>query len=476
MRSPFVPFVLAVCAFWVLVFALGFPSPSVDDVFYTGAATGLVRSGELKNPYLREYLTLYSGTYFFQYPPFHSYALAGFLTLFGIHERSMLAFQSVWYVAASVALGALIRATGYPRHLMYVSVLLFALFILGQGLRPDAMAFGLLFPGLWLLTRTGRGTLAGGLTLMAASVLTWPTGLFIVAGVGGGLILRRLLLAARVDAVKAEIVSLASAGAVTIVIVGGLFLIAIGGRVLEFRDTFTRHTGLVLTGSVRAELASVVERFLIGFEWLLTLPVLSASALVMVAALAGWRRFSREFLVTLGGFLVSCGLFLLIKSAWAALVYHAWWGAGFLLPHAAGWPERRRRAVAAVLGVLLLVHHTRYVLSWIASDRLDRRQAVEMGRQAVTTGRPVVLDAVAARYAFDYRLPPGSVDYSVLIPASQPYPSTIRQKSPGDVWLATAHDLPADTPGLTEERRGIVLFGREFRSIPQHPWRLMLIP
>jgi len=85
------PFLAAGLLFGGL-FALGFPKPFCDDLYFIGAGLNLANGGDFSNPFL-ERSQFPEPHHYFGHPPMLSYAVAGWLKLFGISARSLMSFQ-----------------------------------------------------------------------------------------------------------------------------------------------------------------------------------------------------------------------------------------------------------------------------------------------------------------------------------------------------------------------------------------------
>ena len=107
------------------------------------------------------------------------------------------------------------------------------------------------------------------------------------------------------------------------------------------------------------------------------------------------------------------------------------------------------------------------------------RQALTAARaqwDAAAPGRTLFVDAAAARYLFDYQLPPGALDliYGVAPPASiVPYVPG----EPAVLWAA-AHPwlryVPGAPPALKEFPKHVFL-GRSVETFPQDPFEIVVI-
>src|SRR5882757_2520296 len=106
-RSPFAWSILGALIFFVILWKMDFPKPIGDDLFYTGAALNMAEGGDFSNPLLAR--QEFPSHYFFVYLPVHSYALYGWLSIFGISTASLLAFQNLMYFIMAATMIVLLR-------------------------------------------------------------------------------------------------------------------------------------------------------------------------------------------------------------------------------------------------------------------------------------------------------------------------------------------------------------------------------
>jgi hypothetical protein len=113
--NPFPLSLLGALVFFLVLWALDFPKPMNDNLFYCGAGLNLAQGGDLANPLLAR--QEFPGHYFFIYPPVHSYLLSGWLKLFGISAVSMTGFVISLYFICAAAIIIFLRRHAVPTWL-----------------------------------------------------------------------------------------------------------------------------------------------------------------------------------------------------------------------------------------------------------------------------------------------------------------------------------------------------------------------
>jgi len=177
--------------FWLALFALGYPLPCQDDLYFIGPAFHLFAGGNSSNPYCPITTALGATDNFFVYMPLHARVLAGWLVLFGQNHLSLAAFQTL--CAALVSLAITIVAdrgapgqTGAGRALAALAVSFSVACFLGSlGFRPEALGFVFFSWGLVGLCGASSLEWFMGSTFLALAVITCPTLVFAVPIVAG---------------------------------------------------------------------------------------------------------------------------------------------------------------------------------------------------------------------------------------------------------------------------------------------------
>src|SRR5277367_424148 len=109
--ARFLPLVASLF-FFATLWSLDFPKPYIDDLFYCGAGLNLAGGGDFSNPLLER--QHFPSHYFFLYPPIHSYAIAGWMKMFGIGARSLTGFQNLMYFLTAATTIAILRRHKAP--------------------------------------------------------------------------------------------------------------------------------------------------------------------------------------------------------------------------------------------------------------------------------------------------------------------------------------------------------------------------
>jgi hypothetical protein len=167
-------FAIAAChfSFWLLLREIGYPASFRDDMFYTGAALEIARSGDLVNPWLQGQFP--GLTKFLVYPPFYSEILGGWLAIFGGGLGSLTWFWTFCASVSSFTLASILRQLLGVSLLNPISMLLLFPPLAYIGFRPEILGYPFWLTGAWLLFRKGRMDRAVGLTMLGSSVLTAP--------------------------------------------------------------------------------------------------------------------------------------------------------------------------------------------------------------------------------------------------------------------------------------------------------------
>jgi len=453
------------------------PAPDVDDLFFFGAPLRIVETGELVNPLLRRWEAPFGTNRYFLQMPLHPYLLAGWLRVCGVSTLGILSFHWVCYAAGALGLAAYLRRFGWRLEEVLWLLPIYLVLMLWLGGRPDVAAFALLFAGAGLLIdpRQGHWTRAlAAFALMGFSVLCYPMTLVWAAGL-------TLAEAARSSAAREDQLIwpllarwlLPLAGAT--LLVGGVFLGLVQGEVREFLRVFLACRALRAAPALPALWKSlvVVKKELLALPAFVLFP-----ALATVAALGGWgnnwRLPTRTRLLTVSLFLI---VMACVATYYALNARVSFLLAFFIAALAAGNGRVWVRSVT--YGIFLLAT----ALWWVQTLFLHPPAAPEIAaaRQcydalaAASPGRTVWLDAAAARYFFDYRLPTGALDlfYSAPIPG---YATTYPPEA-NATWVATRpwlrylREMPRDLVDYPTYR----LRGRPLETLPREPYELVVL-
>ena len=209
-----------------------------DDLFYNGAALNLAAGGDFSNPLLAG--QNFPSHHFFVYPPLHSYAVYGWLSVFGVSSASMLGFENMMYFIIAASTILILGRLRAPGPVLWLAPLAVTAPFLNAGLRPDAFAVAATMGGYALFLYQGKKFtwLLLSLALVFLGGMASPRNV-IFSGV--------FVLAIGWQYVKfpawsrSAVIQYFAAVALAFAVVGFTFLVCIGFEPLEFYRNFHLH-------------------------------------------------------------------------------------------------------------------------------------------------------------------------------------------------------------------------------------------
>ena len=458
-----------------VLLARGVPWPETDDPAFAGAGIALARTGELTNPFIAGFLAKLGLHRCYLQPPLQAYTLAGWIRLFGVGTASFRAFAWTCYVLGGVGLVRLVRGFGLSTAAGLLLAGMYLAAVAGTGLRPEAEAGALLFPGLALLDGTARfprKLLA--LILLGLAPLAYPLSL----GIAGPFVLARWELArppgippARwlAASVRAWTPALAAAVPVVILLFLAMIHFDLGGFLAGYRAHLQYRRGYIDAdgGSWHYFLGTVLD----GSEKALTLPLVAGLAAAAGYVLWRWRRVPpgpRVFVLACAGAAAACeALYVVTATLWVV-----WLASGALAALACARPTRAgRRGALAALALLGAWHHALGLVD-LAERRFPAPEACRAAaREAVCSAKPLVIDAGTWRYVFNYHVPADTLDASFAEP--------LAAVPPARMWVVA---LPRSGPKCRVAAPDYDQYPREsvgrhaFQSLPLCPDQPRVIP
>jgi hypothetical protein len=400
------------------LWAMDFPDPMADDLFYSGASLNLAKGGDLSNPLLaRQH---FPGHLFLIYPPVHPYALALWLKTFGISAASMIGFQSLMYLIIAVATILFLRRQGAPVWMEWLVPLAVMSTFMTSGLRPESLAVALIMSGFTVVECSSRGRilLIAGFFLMALGAASAPRITFF--GVA-------MIFTAGFDCWRA-ITKKKNCSLVTFItpaltgILGAflLFVWLLDFHLVDFFAAF-RYYSVLVGGSRLMLLHQYLTAGLSTTQWPM-FPLLAA--LLLLAWRGPWsamKRFGVLLAATLLPVFLVGGLgrvtiWFVFLSTFALAIH--------LLQNSFGRQRTVLIATSLAVGLLIANLKTLIHIYGIASGDITSnagRQRGEALAMRATPEQPVLLDADVARYVFDYRIPEGFIYY----PFAMPFPKSM---------------------------------------------------
>lgn len=441
---------LGALLFFILLWRLDFPKPMWDDLFYNGAALNLAGGGDFSNPLLAR--QGFPSHYFFVYPPFHSYAVYAWLLVWGISAASLLAFQNLMYFIIAWMMIILLRRQQAPELLAWLAPWGVTAVFMKTGMRPELLAVALTMLGYVVLVycrRIGFKLWLAYLLMFLGAATSPRTAIFAatLALAGGWQWLKQTDMKISSCLRLGALAGLALAATILI------FLALIGFRLSEFMQTFRLHATRVSEGGPWKAFLFFIE--FLGIKWL---PLLLMTFLVLCFA---WCRRADE-LTRLCYWLAAAFLFEGLTGVLGA--GSSWYVIFILLLLTAALVKRisRGRALAlqsAIIVLMVFANSSRlFEVFGILTGRIDTRPPAN--RAAVlavrsTKENPVLVDPHVSRYVFDYKIPPGFIDFDFAAPFPG-FAATTTKLREGDVFLlspngvqyldlVTRYRHPADT-------------------------------
>ena len=236
------------------------------------------------------------------------------------------------------------------------------------------------------------------------------------------------------------------------------------GRFSEFFAAFGELSRYVIPPLID-RFKVVFETLTLGWQWLLLLPtyilwlvctwhalttqrgrtyaLFASSVVAVVAALAVYpvRTFPFVFAI-----------------AWTNIL--VWIDLG----------KRRALAVGAV-AVIFLLSQTLAMLSFLFEEHDVRvnHDAVRTEVRAIDPAAPLWIDSVAARYVYDYRLPPNSLSWEFVHPLPTTFPQSLAERPSGTVWVIQKNNVLLGTV------QPLTVAGRRFLSLAKNPYEVTVV-
>ena len=456
---------------WLALWNRSFPAPYFDDAWFLGPAVSLATGEGLTNPWMRPWLVeRFSSERYLLHAPLASYATAGALSLTGISARSVVGYQCLLGLLLSACVWTMLRRIGVGMWAAAAAVVAVSGYVLTRGLRPDALAALLLCASVSALRHPGYRWWAAGCLGLALAPLALPvTATLSVPLFLAALWMRRRDLGRRGVLARVAIVS----AAVGVALLLGLWMIDF--EVREFARMFLR-TAAMRVAPAGERWDAFAGKLLLGREPLLSLPVWIAFGVLCVHALLAPR--AREA-AALAAFVILAALLL-------GLVLYAQYMPVLLKPaialvgiaafcRSAG--SRRAQAAGAVFaGVVLLG----WLPAWVpvvvgAAEPVAHYQQVEEQVRRLPRQR-LLVDEVAARHVFDYRLPRDAHDWVAMLIFDRGVVPRIAAKPPGEAWVVDERKLAIHVPDSGVRLEHLQVAGRSFERLQLHPRRLAVVP
>jgi len=480
MKQALIPLLL-VATIWCVSLYKQLPLPHADDLFFTGAAINLAKGGPLVNPYLETWnAATKTGKYYYQ-PPFQAFLLASWLKVFGISSASIIAFQYTCYGLFTLFALAICHEHHLTRIATVIIVTSFACWMAKNGLRSEALGLTFLAAGYWFLRRERVMCTLLGFVFWGAAVSTSPSlvtyvlPLTLAVSVCQYTSLRQKGMSGRRILVT-QFLTLAAA----VAIIGLLFSVCIDFDYGGFVSDFLLHISWRRIYLAGVPSHPVVQGLLHGY-WLILYVPIYLSLLALVAAFVAWgpRPGDRTALIMTTGLLagVVFNLFLYPtqSSALSCATFFSVVTLGILI--SAFKDSRHYFLLAAALAIVIAASQFLTVLevASIGSSHNTPYQAIRTEAQA-SPERRYAIDSAAARYVFQYDLPPHTVSWDFdMPPPGTSWPTAMNDRRADTTWIVSKSHLGMFVSDAEDFPR-IFCFGRRFRSLAKDPYDIVVVP
>jgi hypothetical protein len=466
----------------------GAPRPTGNDLFWLGPAIGLLKTGQLINPYTQSWIAGFGVKYFYVQGPVYFYFVAAWLHLFGVSTVSITVIHWVFCIVSAACLVLFFWRTGIRAYIGLLAGTLFALWF-GREIRPEALACALAFAGLllWELQDiTWRTSLA--FFLMGLSILTYP---FTLGFIPPFLLLLHLNSGVSLGInVGRRFVSLCFAG----VGVTALLALMVHGDIAQFLRVLLAHRNLRASG-----ISDAVPKFWQYItqykEWVLTAPsfiLFAGLAILVITGSISGQRNSKRLRNQMACF-ASAVLFGILLYPENAIATGEIFAFTCIMSFVDGLTLERfpvLHGIAFLAGVFMIAGmQAPLLLSLIYQRPPTSANIASVRAQLKNTRKRICIDGAVARYIFDYRLPVNAVSLGYGTAGRDceekhfaVYIHDASLKNEDDIWAAsqavfTINDGSSAIRGLPPEfyrTQPIRIFGTSLNSIPQDPFKLLV--
>ncbi|MDY6783793.1 MAG: hypothetical protein SW833_14835 [Cyanobacteriota bacterium] len=456
--------------FWLLLYFLGYPPPSVDDLAFTGAAINLVESGEFVNPWLAWWDERLIERFFIQ-PPFHQYTLAGWLLFFGISTRSFLLFNCICYCVFSSFAALILKHYDFSKTTSFGVTLFFSFWMSSMGFRQDALGMAYLAVGLWFLCRDRVFRYFFGFCFLGAALLSAPITITYSFPFASAILCHNFI-SKKVQNRYITVRALSLLGAIIVIFL--LFLLCIDFKLGLFLSDLSWHSSFR-----RQPITEVIPAALwivsIGYGKIIHGSLFSIYTILCCFVFLKKEKFSRKLKVVLTTLNIALCLnfFVYVSTIVGIFSFFCWTGVILI------WSEiqlqKTKKIILSFLCIVVFaVNNSLSIISILGSSKGSDVTYREVQKFVSTyPNKTYVMDSAAVRFAFDYKLPVEIIDWTFSVPAPLAYPISLSQKPNNAVWIIAAAK-GAIVRELPDFPRAKVL-GYEFQSVPRNPYALTII-
>lgn len=469
---------IPIVAFWTALFLLGYPIPSIDDLFFTGAAINLAKGGEFTNPYLEAWNAAFSSGKFYFQPPFHSYTLAAWLKIAGISTNSLRLFQYFCYNIFSLSCALILRHYSFPRITALFATVFFAAwhcnpnFLYSPGFRQDALAMAYLALGLWLLTADKCWRYFFGFAFIESAVLTSPVTAAYTFPFGLAIPVINYIYSREAKENKSKYfftVGIALLGATGLIFL--LFLLCVNFDLRAFTIDFLHHA------SFRKNSPLFVIMTTQGFGPILFLPTYFLFLTLATGVLI------KRYLITLDKKVLFIALisgiifnFLLYSAALWFSLFFCWLGIVAIIS-LMRWKSKIQIYAFLVAIIIYLTSQSINIIALIGRANVAESKYQKIRELVIANPeKKYAVDSVAARFVFDYKLPKNSIDWNFMMPPPAAGPTFMKDKPYNTTGIVSKFLVGNFMIDANVDYPRVEIFNRKFKSLPKKPFDLIVIP
>jgi hypothetical protein len=463
---------------WAVYVGSGLPLTTVDDLFFFGAADTWQQTGELTNRLMtEEYLDGFPSKAYYFHPPIYTAFLAAWLKVFQASELSLQTFAFSNYLIGLFGLWLTARRLKVSATAIAVIGLLYVLSVSRLGLRPEIMAFSLLFLGAGLMLGATKTSLFFGWLCLGLSVACYP----ITAPMGMAFVVfsywmwpatqpRKLLLFAA---------SSISAGLAMVVLSGQL----INWQIADFLHCYRLTGEAVNPGPLFSpsrylnywEVLSTKSRFLPKWPFVLLGPLLLVPCTILGAG--STRKLAYCWLFVLG--VIGAAGITHLRAADIS-IFGSLAITTIILDEKVRGRVFRFGAFSSVVA-LGLAANIMVVVTVLFQTRNPPQVDPDLAqlRAGAPLGRRMLIDSVTARYLFDWQLGPRVFDFRTSRPLlgseeTRIYPRDTADIREDEIWIVTS-DFSHATKNSPTMPQSVVVFGRTLGMVNRYAFEPVVI-
>lgn len=374
--------------------------------------------------------------------------------------------MALCYSVFSIACAKLWHSLGAPLWSLVLVLLCFAGWMSEVGLRPDALAMAWLALGCLCLCRPRWWFACVGLLFLGAAMLTYIGIAGYALALGGAC----LFLATRQPAAMrwgGYLTALAVASTLNCV----MFLLCIDFDIGAFVRALGLHASWRRVSLGRAP-CHFVETVLGGWGAVLVAPSLALAAIALLLLRKTCPAPVRS--LTLG---IAVGLVLnlfIYSSATGYALFFAQMAVVLVVATARMGRVHRAVLIGVCCGALFASQYLNILSLTLREHGVALAATPEAS--SVAEAREAAVDEVAARFVFDYHLPPRTTAWHFLLSPPQAYPTSIADKREGAVWIVSEANLGLYVADVQNDYPRITFLGHRYGSRPREPYKVLVLP